>query len=412
MVFPWSASARVLLASAALALGACATAPAPRAASEPDRLWVQATPACNPIAEPTTQAQAPRVASVPEIGAAIVAGAVGEWLKAAANWLKADSTYTVSTILPLDDAFRHRASAVARRDAADPDAVFVPRCVTLSVGPDAVGLLDTQGAPVPMPRLVRRQDYLASPVFIQIEYNSAHDGSAVAPTVVHWKYERFLDPEAAPLRKPQRQVTIEVLVTQPAVDGSADVDVHSTYRAVGSIEDYARMSAKIERQVPPYNVPGPWQPRPSRSPPAGWPQDKPYGPVNLKATITELAWASDFAKFFASGLSSQQSEIESLVEARIKEAVDPTARAQARLAALSTAQSARSQYASAYKAAQDAGKEYCAGKATRDAVELALAILRQDEALARRAMDHAGIAFTPMPALDVPACVPAPAPRA
>jgi hypothetical protein len=403
MVFSWLAIARVVPAAAALTLAACATVPVAAPGSEPDRLWVQATPVCNPI---ESSRQGARVASVPAVGAAIIAGAMGEWLKAAGNRLKADSTYTITTVLPLDDAFRHQKTASARRtDAPDPAVVFAPRCVTLTVGPAAVALGDAKG-PFAMPDLAGHEDYLASPVFIQIEYGASNDKTAVAPTVVHWKYARFLDPDTAPLRKPQRQITVSVEITQPSVDNTADVDVRSTFQAVGSLEDLARMSGKIERQEPPYNVSGPWQPRPSRSPPAAWPDDQSYGPVNLKATIAELSWASDFARFFAAGLGSQQSEIESLVEARIKEAVDPTARAQARLAALSTAQSARSSYATAYKAAQDASNDYCAGKAAMDAVDIALAIVRQDEDLARRAMDNAGIAFTPMPELHRPTCVP------
>ena len=134
-------------------------------------------------------------------------------------------------------------------------------------------------------------------------------------------------------------------------------------------------------------------------------EDKEFGPVNIEASITEVAEPSGFAKILGTTLGNQKAAIERYVKDRVTQALDETEAAKAKLASLKEASTARDAYEAAYKAAVEAKKFFdgaadgAAESAAEQTLELKLATLRQKEVFTRAAFDRAGLAFEPMPAI-------------
>jgi hypothetical protein len=348
-----------------------------------DRLWLQITQSCN-----TPKPKGPQPEAVPILVpfvSDLIASSVGALIKSAADTIAADERYTIETVLAYEPAFSVGA------DSSVPE--FLPTCVTLNVGKDAVKIIDqTTKKPLFLEDVIASDEYNASPVVIQLTYTPSQDKTALAGRVNVWKYDKFIDPKTVVFRKPAHRVTIEVKFAEP--DGTAiltnTLQIKATETDIGSVK-------------PAYGELLPWTKRPTKSAPDTRPQNAAYdfGPVNVSASIAEIAEASGFAKVFSTSLAAQQQPIETLIRDRITQSLDASAAAQAKITALSSAQTARDQYETAYNEAKTAVDAYLTSRSDADKQKalLKLAVLKQREILARDAFDKASISFIPLPAI-------------
>ena len=136
--------------------------------------------------------------------------------------------------------------------------------------------------------------------------------------------------------------------------------------------------------------------------------DQEFGPVNIEASITEVAEPSGWAMLLGGTLASQKSALEGYVKDRVTQTLDATEIANAKLASINDASTARDDYEAAYDAAAktskslEAATDKAAKSVARQTFELKLATLRQKEVLARAAFDQAALVFEPLPKIKVP----------
>ncbi len=346
------------------------------------RLWVQVTPS---IKEPSPRAEALGVPAA--IAASLIASGVGAIIKSAADRLIASDQYVLKTVLAYEPSFVIRANA--------PSASFLLNCITLNVGPRPITILnDKTRVPLSFSDIERHPEYKQSPVVIRLEIDDSTDGTALAARVTHWKYAQFLDPSPTWFRKPRRKVTVEVKISD--LDGSVLLATAMQVEADGSMLPNARPNDG-ERL--------PWMRRPVKnfSGERVLTKDQEFGPVNIEASITEVAEPSGFAKILGTTLANQQAAIEGYLKDRVAQALDETEAAKARLASLKEASTQRDEYTTAYEQAAEATKtvasatDGAAKSKAEQTLALKLAALRQKEILARAAFDRAGLAFEPMP---------------
>ncbi len=354
----------------------------------PNRLWVQVMPSCK---VPRSGEEAVVIPAA--IVADMIASGVGAIVKSAADQLIASDKYVIKTVLAYEPAFVIRASATS--------ASFLLNCITLNVGPNPISLYDQRTrVPLLFDRIEKSSEYEESPVVIRLEFHESTDGVALAARVMHWRYTQFLDPSPTPFRTPKRKVTVEVKIS--------DVE--------GTVLLATAMQVEADRSMLPNSRPNggerlPWIKRPVKNfsgerVPG---QDKEFGPVNIEATITEVAEPSVFAKILGATLGNQKAAIERYVKDRVTQALDETEAAKARLVLLKEASTSRDEYEAAYKAAAEAKKSFedavneTARIAAKETLTLKLATLLQKEAFTRTAFDRAGLPFEPMPALKAPA---------
>jgi hypothetical protein len=356
-------------------------------ANAQNRLWVQVMP---PHTEPPPGAEA---AAIPAVFVAeMIASGVGAIVKSAADRLIASDQYVMKTMLAYEPSFVIRANAAS--------ASFLLSSITLNVGRKAIPIYDDKTrVPLSIEVIRNSAEYRESPVVIRLELKESTDGTALTARVTHWKYMQFLDSSATWFRKRRRKVTIEVKMS--------DVE--------GSVLWATAMQVEADSSMLPNTRPNegerlPWMKRPVRhfSGERAIAKDQDFGPVNIEASITEVAEPSGFAKLIGTTLGNQKAAIEGYVKDRVSGIFDETEAAKAKLASLKDASTARDEYESAYDAAAKAGKTFdvaadqAVKTAARQTLELKLATLRQKEVLARLAFDRAGLAFEPMPAIKDP----------
>ena len=346
-----------------------------------NRLWVQVMP---PPKEPPSGQE---VAIPATIVADLIASGVGAIVKPAADLLIASDKYVIKTVLAQEPGFVIRANATS--------ASFLLKCITLNVGPKAILIYNKDPlVPLSLDVIQESKEYKDSPVVIRLEFNESADRMALAARVTHWKYEQFLSPSSTWLRTPKRKVTVEVKISD--VDGS--VLLATAMQVDGD-------SSMLKNACPNDGERLPWMKRPvknfsgERDPT----QDKEFGPLNIEASITEVAEPSVFAKILGTTLGNQKAAIEKYVKDRVTQALDETEAAKAKLASLKEASSARDEYEAAYKAVVEAKKIFdgAADGAPRSAAEQTLVLKRatldQKKMFTRAAFDRAGLAFDPMP---------------
>ncbi|MGC8640158.1 MAG: hypothetical protein ACP5XB_09815 [Isosphaeraceae bacterium] len=244
---------------------------------------------------------------------------------------------------------------------------------------------------------IRSTEYARSPVVIRLEFEESSDGTALAARVTHWKYTRFLDPSAPWFREPRRKITIELNIS----DAAACVILSTAMQVEAD-------SGSLPHTRPNDGERLPWLPKPVRNLPGNRQPDSAqfFGPVNIEASITEMAEPSRFARMLGRALGSQQAAIERYVKDRLVQALDESEAAKAGLAMLKGASAARAEYESAYQAAAhtrktlDTAADDAARIAAEQALALQLATLRLKETLARDAFDRAGLSFVPLPAIE------------
>lgn len=352
-----------------------------------NRLWVQVMPTCK-VPPPGVEVVAIPAALVADL----VASGVGAIVKSAADRLIATDQYRITTVLAYEPGFVIRANATI--------ASFMLNCITLNVGPTPIAIVgDKTGVPLPIDEVEKSAAYGESPVVIRLEIDESADGTAIAARVTHWKYTRFLDPSPTSFRTPQRKVTVEVKLS--------DVD--------GGVLFATAMQVQADSGTLPNARPNdgerlPWMKRPVRNF-AGertLGKDQTFGPVNIEATIAEVAEPSGFAKMVGTSLGNQKASIDSYVKDRVTQALDETEAANARLASIKEATAALDEYTAAHVAAGlarlafDAATDPAAKSGARQTLELTLATLRQKEVIARAAFDRADLAFEPLPAVGIP----------
>jgi hypothetical protein len=359
----------------------------PSYANVPNRLWVQVMPSRKVL---PPRAEAVGIPAV--IVADLIASGVGAIVKSAADRLIASDQYVIKTVLAHEPSFVIRANAMS--------ASFLLNCITLNVGSKAIPIYDEERVPLSFDVIAKRTEYGESPVVIRLELNESTDGTALAARVTHWKYEKFLDPSPTPFRTPQRKVTVEVKISD--VEGSVLLATAMQVKADSSMLPNARPNDG-ERL--------PWMKRPVKnfSGERVLTKDQDFGPVNIEASITEVAEPCGFAKILGTTLGNQKAAIEGYVKDRVTQALDETEAAKAKLASLKEASTGRDEYETAYAEAVKATKTFdaAADGAAKSAAEQTLALkratLRLKERLARAAFDRAGLAFEPMPAINDPA---------
>jgi hypothetical protein len=356
-------------------------------ANAQNRLWVQVMP---PHAQLPPGAEAAAIPAV-FVGEMIASG-VGAIIKSAADRLIASDQYVMKTVLAYEPSFVIRANAAS--------ASFLLNCITLNVGRKALPIYDDKArAPLSIDVIRNSSEYGESPVVIGLELKESTDGTALTARVTHWKYTQFLDAPATWFRKRRRKITIEVKIS--------DVE--------GSVLWATAMQVEADSSMLPNTRPNdgerlPWRKRPVRnfSGERAIAKDQDFGPVNIEASITEVAEPSGFAKLIGTILGYQKAAIEGYVKDRVSQIFDETEAAKAKLALLEDTSTARAEYESAYDAAAKARKTFdiaadqAAKTAARQTLELKLATLRQKEILARSAFDRAGLTFEPMPAIERP----------
>jgi hypothetical protein len=129
-----------------------------------------------------------------------------------------------------------------------------------------------------------------------------------------------------------------------------------------------------------------------------------FGPVNVSATLTEIAKPSWLGKTFSTTLTTEKSALQDFVKQKVKDEIDPAARAQAKLDLANAASTALAAYDTAYAAASTAYATYqgAASAANKASLVVKLAVLRQQEVVTREAFDAAGMSFQPYPAIPPP----------
>ena len=327
------------------------------------------------------------------IAADLIASGVGAIVKSAADRLIASDQYVIKTVLAHEPSFVIRANA--------PSASFLLNCITLNVGQKAIPIYDEETrVPLSFDVITGHPEYVRSPVVIRLELNEPTDGTALACGVTHWKYTEFLDPSPTWFRTPRRKVTVEVKISD--VEGSVLLATAMQVKADSSMLPNARPNDG-ERL--------PWMKRPVKnfSGERVLAKDQDFGPVNIEASITEIAEPSGFAKILGTTFGNQKAAIEGYVKDRVTQALDETEAAKAKFASLKEAATGRDEYETAYAEAVEATKTFdaAADGAAKSAAEQTLALkratLRLKERLARAAFDRAGLAFEPMPAINDPA---------
>jgi hypothetical protein len=359
----------------------------PSYANVQNRLWVQVMPAYK-VRPPGAAA-----VSIPAaIVADMIASGVGAIVKSTADRLIASDQYVIKTVLAYEPSFVIRANATS--------ASFLLNCITLNVGRKAIPIYDDKTR-VPLSFDVVREssEYRESPVVIRLKLNESTDGTALAARVTHWKYTQFLDPSPTWFRTPRHKVTVEVKISD--VEGSVLWATTMQVEADSSMLPNARPNDG-ERL--------PWMKRPVKnfSGERALAKDQDFGPVNIEASITEVAEPSGLAKLIGTTLGNQKAAIEGYVKDRVSQTLDQTEAAKAKLVSLEEASTARDEHETAYDAATtarksfDAAADQAAQSTAKQTLELKLATLRQKEALARAAFDRAGLAFEPMPGIKGP----------
>ncbi len=352
--------------------------------STPNRLWVQVMPTCKPRVRVAEALVVPAV-----IAADLAASGVGAIVKSAADRLIESDRYVIKTMLAYEPSFVIRARATT--------VSFLLNCITLNVGPGPIPIRDERTKePLALDFTMRSAEYTQSPVVIRLEFEESTDGTALAGRVTHWKYARFLNPSTPWFRKPRRKVTIEINIT--------DAEANALLTTAMQVE---ADSSTLPRTRPNDGERLPWLPKPLRNLPGDRQpgSDQFFGPVNIEASITEVAEPSRFARILASTLGSQKTAIEGYVRDRLVKALDEAEVAKASLASLKDASAARAEYESAYELATqtrktlDAAADDAARIAARQALALQLATLQAKETLARDAFDRAGLPFEPLPAI-------------
>jgi hypothetical protein len=335
-----------------------------------DRLWLRVSAHC--------KTDDYKASSVTGIAAGIAATAIGSLVQALSDWIAADDIFVVSSSIAQQPLY------VVKNDKR----VFSPSCLLLNFGPKPV-------PDKPIKDLEATDEFKNSPVFMQLVFVPSDDDSALGLRVTRWKYDHLLDPTTAPFRKSERTVTVEVSFA--AATGA--LFFTSAYAVTGT---EAEIKNAMSDPSNPFGHTLAWYAMPSVVAPS--PDTTSYGVVNIRASITELAEASAFAKAFSSGLSGQKTALEDLVRDKLNQALDPSAAAQATLTSLAAVQDAWTQYQAAHeKLTQDYADKakYCASmqQATIDR-----AILSQRERFARTVFDTAHVSFTPLPPLSPPSC--------
>jgi len=354
-----------------------------------NRLWVQ-------VRQRPAAARAEEAALPAAIAVDLVASGVGAIVKSAADRLVATDQWVIRTVLAYEPAFAMPGGATAAR--------FLVHGITLNVGPKPVPLRDERGqersleAVAGSSRGAPDSPYARSPVVIGLELAESADGTALTASITHWKYAGFLDPSPAPFRRSRRKVTVEVKISDP--EGSAllkmamQVEADAGGLAAARPNDGERL---------------PWMRRPVKNFPGERAPgvEQTFGPVNVEASITEVAEPSAFAKVLGAVLGNQKAAVEKYVRDRVGQALDETEAAKARLDAVKEASTARAEYDAAWATATEAKKvhEGATGQArevARQALQLKLVALRQKEILARAAFDRSGLPFAPLPAIPEP----------
>lgn len=349
-----------------------------------NRLWVQA------IRLGEKQSQAAEAAGLATVVVAdLIASGVGAIVKSAADRLIASDQYVVKAVLAHEPSFLMCANMTT--------ASFLLKSIILNVGCEPIPICDeTNQGLLPFAAIKESRGYHGSPVVIWLNLEASTDGTALAPRVKLWKYEQFLDPTPEWFRKPRRKVTVEVKISDveglvllaTAVQVEAD---RSTLRNAG---------ANLDERLP-------WVKRPVKNFTGErvLNEGQEFGPVNIEASITEVAEPSGFARILGTSAGNQKAAIEGYAKGRITRFLDGEETARAKVASFKEAATARDEYGTAFTEAVEARKAFdaAADGAAKTAAQLTLtlklATLRQKEILARAAFDHAGLAFEPMPAM-------------
>jgi hypothetical protein len=370
----------------------------PSHSSGQNRLWVQSLCTAVPAAKEAAPLAKEAVPIPTELAVEVITSSVGAIVKSAADLLSTPDQYGIKTVAAHDPGFIIRANATS--------ASFLLNRITLNVGSEAIPIRhETTHEPLPLKDIKKSSEYKASPVVILLELTESGDGTALAAYVKDWKYAHFLDPSPAIgwfrnwLREPQRKVTVEVKIS--------DVEDGVLWATA--------MQVEAEGSTLPDTRPNdgerlPWTKRPVKNFPGRREvdRDQTFGPVNIEASITEVVEPSRWAKILGTALGNQKSAIEEYVKSSITQALGKTEAAKANLASIEGASKARNTYQAAYQDAAKARKTFDDAaesdkSAAKLALELKLAILHQNEVLARTAFDGARVPFEPLPPIKRPA---------
>lgn len=349
-----------------------------------NRLWVQVIPAYE-VPPPAPQPKGAPVA----IFADLIASGIGAVVKSASDRLIASDQYVIKTVVPYEPSFVISANATS--------AAFLLNCIILNVGPEAIPIRDAQtGLPLSFDVVVNRNEYTESPVVIRLEFVESIDHTAIAAQITHWKYENFLDPSPTPFRTSRRKITIELKISdvEDSVLIATTMQVEANSGALGNVRpnDGERL---------------PWTKRPVKnfSGERALAQDQDFGPVNIEASITEVAEPSRFARILGTIFGNQKTAIETFVKDRVSQAFDESEAAKAKLTSIKEASTAFEDYKTVYKAAVtaradfDAASDDAAKTIARHTLALQIATLYQKEILVRAVFDRAQLSFAPMPVI-------------
>jgi len=285
-----------------------------------NRLWLQVTPAREPAA--TRLEAAPVVAA---IAVDLAVSAVGTVVKVVSDRLVATDQYVLRTLQAYEPAFAIRANAASSE--------FLPRYITLNVGPRPVPIPKVgSNATFPAPEVERGVEYRSSPVVVRLELTGSKDGTALRARLAHWKYADFIAPPTAPFKRRKRKVAIEVKMSD--VDGGALLKLALQMEATRAELPTAGLASAEHL---------PWVKRPVKSVPGdrASAEEQWFGPVNVEASVTEVAEPGWLAKLLAGTLGNQKAAIEKLVKDRVGQALDETEAAKARIEAVKEALAAR-----------------------------------------------------------------------
>lgn len=353
-----------------------------------NRLWVQVTPSREPAAARREPAAAGPESAAAAIAVDLAVSAAGSLVKVVSERLVATDQYVLRTLQPYEPAFALSADKAS--------AEFLPQFITLNVGPDPVPVPGVgSDAELPIPEPEGGEKYQRSPVVVRLKLVGSKDGTALRARLAHWRYAKFIAPPKAPFKRRKRKLAIEVKISD--VEGGVLLKLALQVEATRA-ELPAAGPSGAEQLL--------WVKRPVKSfpgerAPAG---EQWFGPVNVEASVTEVAEPGWLAKLLAGTLGNQKAAIEKFVKDRVGQALDETEAAKARIEAVNGALAARTEYEAAYAAAVEARKAFqaaagAAQAAARETLRARVRVLQQRDVLAREAFARAGLAFDPMPDL-------------